>query len=200
MYNIGEFAKLINKSVKTLQRWDRDNILVAQRSPKGRRYYTEKQLLEYKGLVPSETALTVAYIRVFSNGQKDDLKNQKSFICDYCRNRGISIDEWFTDIGSGLNYNRKYFNQLLSAIEQGKVKIVIITHKDRFVRFGFDWFEKFCANHGCVFEILNDDRFSPEQELVQDLISIIHGFSCRIYGLRKYKNKIKEDSEVNESL
>ena len=143
---------------------------------------------------------TVAYIRVSLVGQKDDLKNQKDYINDYCRNAGISIDGWYSDIGSGLNYTRKEFNNLLSLVENGKIKKIIISHKDRFVRFGFDWFEKFCNNHGATFEIINDERLSPEQELVQDLISIIHVFSCRIYGLRKYKNKIKEDKEINESL
>lgn len=200
MYNIGDFAKLINKSVKTLQRWDREGILIAKRSLKGRRYYTEAQLLEYKGLTSTKDSKTVAYIRVSSVGQKDDLKNQKDYINDYCRNAGISIDGWYSDIGSGLNYTRKEFNNLLSLVENGKIKKIIISHKDRFVRFGFDWFEKFCNNHGATFEIINDERLSPEHELVQDLISIIHVFSCRIYGLRKYKNKIKEDKEINESL
>lgn len=200
MYNIGEFAKLINKSVKTLQRWDREGILVAKRSPKGRRYYTEAQLLTYKGLISNEDSKTIAYIRVSSSGQKDDLKNQKNYINEYCKNAGIFIDEWFSDIGSGLNYTRKNFNQLLTLVESGKVKKIIISHKDRFVRFGFEWFETFCNNHGATFEIINDERLSPEHELVQDLISIIHVFSCRIYGLRKYKAKIKEDKEINESI
>ena len=200
MYSIGEFAKIINKSVKTLQRWDREGTLVAKRSLKGRRYYTEKQLLEYKGLLAKDQSLNVAYTRVSTSNQKDDLKNQKSFINDFCRNKGVTIDEWMSDIGSGLNYNRTNFNKLLSLVEQGKIKTIIITHKDRFTRFGFDWFKKFCANHGCIFEIINDERLSPEQELVQDLISIIHVFSCRIYGLRKYKSKIRQDKEVNESL
>ena len=102
--------------------------------------------------------------------------------------------------GAITNYTRKEFNNLLSLVENGKIKKIIISHKDRFVRFGFDWFEKFCNNHGATFEIINDERLSPEYELVQDLISIIHVFSCRIYGLRKYKNKIKEDKEINESL
>ena len=200
MYNIGEFAKLINKSVKTLQRWDREGILIAKRSPKGRRYYTDAQLLTYKGLISNEDSKTIAYIRVSSNGQKDDLKNQKDYINEYCKNAGIFIDEWFSDIGSGLNYTRKNFNRLLTLVESGKVKKVIVSHKDRFVRFGFEWFETFCNNHGATFEIINDERLSPEHELVQDLISIIHVFSCRIYGLRKYKAKIKEDKEINESI
>lgn len=191
MYSVGEFAKLINKSVKTLQRWDNESILVANRSKTNRRYYTEKQLLEYKGLISSNKSLNVAYCRVSNIGQKDDLKNQKDYINKFCLNRGLEINEWIEDIGSGLNYNRKGFIKLLDLVENGKIKTLIIAHKDRFIRFGFDWFERFCLNHGTAILVINDEKLSPEQEIIQDLISIIHVFSCRIYGLRKYKEELK---------
>ena len=77
-----------------------------------------------------------------------------------------------------------------------KVKKIVIAHKDRFVRFGFDWFNGFCNQFDCEIEIVNNEALSPQQELVQDLISIIHVFSCRIYGLRKYKKEIKSDKNV----
>ena len=192
MYSIGEFAKLINKSVKTLQRWDYSKVLVAHRSPKNRRYYSEEQLLEYKGIKAKDTSCNVVYCRVSNANQKDDLKNQKEFIATFCLNSGIAIDEWYVDIGSGLNYNRKNFNKLLSEVEHGKIKTIIIAHKDRFIRFGYEWFKRFCLNHGCKIAIINDDKLSPESEMVQDLINIIHVFSCRIYGLRNYKNAIKK--------
>ena len=99
MYSIGEFSKIINKSVNTLQRWDREGVLVAKRTATNRRYYTEEQLLEYKGIKATNTSKVYAYVRVSSNNQKDDLKNQKSFISEFALNRGIPIDEWFTDIG-----------------------------------------------------------------------------------------------------
>ena len=69
----------------------------------------------------------------------------------------------------------------------GLVKTVIVAHKDRFIRFGYDWFERFLESNGAEIIVVNNDKSSPEKELVDDLISIIHVFSCRIYGLRKYK-------------
>ena len=201
MYSVGEFSELIHKSIPTLQRWDREGRLVAKRTPTNRRYYTEEQLLEYKGIKAVEDSKIVAYTRVSSANQKDDLKNQKEYISKFALNRGVEIDEWYSDIGSGLNFSRDKFNEILKLVENGQVKTIIVAHKDRFVRFGFEWFEKFCLNHGCEILVINNDTLSPQEEMIKDLISIIHVFSCRIYGLRRYKNKIQEDKElINESV
>lgn len=193
MYSIGEFAKLIGRTVNTLQRWDREKILIAKRTKTNRRYYTEQQLLEYKGLVSNDKSINVAYCRVSSSNQKDDLKNQKEYINKFCLNKGIEIDEWMQDIGSGLNYKRKNFNKLLNEVEHGKIKNIIIAHKDRLVRFGFEWFDDFCRKHGTKILVINNEKLSPQEEMTKDLISIIHVFSCRIYGLRKYKDVISKE-------
>lgn len=192
MYTIGEFAKLINRSVKTLQRWDREGRLTAHRTSTGRRYYTEQQLLEYKGIKATEKSLSVAYCRVSTQNQRDDLKNQKAYISQFCLNGGIGIDEWYQDIGSGLNFQRKHFNRLLTMVEAGEIKKIIIAHKDRLVRFGFEWFDQFCRNHGCEIVVINNEELSPEQELVQDLMAITYMFSSRLHGLRKYKKTLKQ--------
>lgn len=71
-----------------------------------------------------------------------------------------------------------------------------MTYKDRFIRFGYDWFERLCLTHGAKIVVLNNKETSPDQELVEDMISIVHVFSCRLYGLRKYKNKLKNDSDL----
>ena len=68
-----------------------------------------------------------------------------------------------------------------------KIKTIIITHKDRFIRFGYDWFEKFCMKFHTTIVIVNNEELSPQEELVQDIVSILPVFSCRLYGLRKYK-------------
>ena len=78
----------------------------------------------------------------------------------------------------------------------GVVKTIIIAHKDRFIRFGYSWFEQFLKSNGVEIIVVNNETLSPEEEMVQDLISIIHVFSCRIYGLRKYKKQIREDDEI----
>ena len=110
MYSVGEFAKKVGKSVKTLQKWDRDGKLVALRTPTNRRYYSHQQFLEYIGLAPKEeTALVIAYCRVSSASQKEDLARQVDYIQDFARNSGIIISNVMTDIGSGLNFKRNNF-------------------------------------------------------------------------------------------
>jgi predicted site-specific integrase-resolvase len=96
------------------------------------------------------------------------------------------------EIGSALNYKRKKFNKIFERIELGQVSYLIVAHKDRLVRFGFEWFENFCERHGTKLMIVNGDSLSPESEMVQDLLSIIHVFSARLYGLRSYKKRIKD--------
>ena len=194
MYSVGEFAKKINKSVKSLQKWDRDGKLKANRTATNRRYYTHQQYLEYLGLAPTSKAVTVAYCRVSSNSQKDDLKRQIEYVHDFAKNAGFIIDELLTDVGSGLNFKRKNFINLMERVEAGEIKRIILAHKDRLVRFGFDWFSKFCSNHSVELLVINDERLSPEQEVVQDLISIIHVFSCKVYGLRKYTKQIESEN------
>ena len=81
-----------------------------------------------------------------------------------------------------------------------KIKTIIITHKDRFIRFGYDWFEKFCMKFHTTIVIVNNEELSPQEELVQDIVSILHVFSCRLYGLRKYKKQIERDEEVVKEL
>ena len=190
-------AKKLNVTVRTLQRWDNEGKLPAKRSPTNRRYYTDDQLMQYLG-EPTDNRKTVAYARVSTYGQKDDLKDQVSFIRQYANAKGIILDEVITDIGSGLNYNRKKWNQLLYNVEQNKIKTIFITYKDRFIRFGFDWFNRFCNEHNTKIIVLNNPDTSPDKELVDDVISIIHVFSCRLYGLRKYKNKIKNDKSLTK--
>lgn len=192
-----DVAERLNISVKTLQRWDNEGILIAHRTPTNRRYYTEDQIQQY--LHPSDNPhrLRVAYARVSNVGQKDDLKNQISFLRDYANGKGVTLDDVMTDIGSGLNYKRKKWNFLLDMVMESKVDTIYITYKDRFVRFGYEWFEQLCLKFGTKVVVLNNPDLSPHEEMVEDLISIIHVFSSRIYGLRKYKKKIEEDDDVS---
>lgn len=199
-YKPKEFAEMIGVSVKTLQRWDNEGKLKAYRTPTDRRYYTHKQYVDYMGESNSKHGKTIIYTRVSTNNQKDDLKNQIEFLRQYANAKGIIVDEIFEDIGSGLNYNRKKWNKLIEDCMLGLVKVIIITHKDRFIRFGYDWFERFLKSNGVDIIVVNNENLSPEQELINDLISIIHVFSCRIYGLRKYKKQIKEDVEIVKEL
>ena len=198
-YKPKEFAELLNVSVLTLQRWDNAGKLKAFRTPTNRRYYTYEQYQKYMGITTSNKK-TVIYTRVSTSNQKDDLKKQVEFLKQYVNAKGIIVDTVIEDYGSGLNYNRKQWNKLIDECMTNEIGTIIITHKDRFIRFGFDWFERFLNKFGVKFIIVNNESLSPQEELVQDIISILHVFSCRIYGLRKYKKKIKEDIEVEKSI
>ena len=200
-YKPKDFAELVGVSVKTLQRWDREGILKANRTPTDRRYYTYDQYLQFKGINnEDDTRETVIYARVSTRNQKDDLKNQTEFLKQFCNARGIIVNQCMEDYGSGLNYNRKKWNALLDMVMEQKVKTIVISNKDRFIRFGYDWFEKFCQKFHTNILIVNNEALSPNEELVQDIISILHVFSCRLYGLRKYKNQIREDEEIAKEL
>ncbi len=192
-YNIQEFGKLIGKSTKTLQKWDREGKLIAHRSPQSnRRYYTHDQYLEYRGLKAADKGQTIVYARVSGAAQKPDLLNQREALKAYCGTHHIPVDAWLQDIGSGLNYKRKNFNALMEQIELGNVRRLVIAHRDRLVRFGYSYFEAFCERHNCEIVVMNEDTFSPDQEMVQDLIAIITVFAARLHGLRSYKKVLKD--------
>ena len=200
-YKPKDFAELLGVSVKTLQRWDRDGIIKANRTPTDRRYYTYDQYLQFKGIqTENDIRDTVIYARVSTRNQKDDLQNQVEFLKQFCNAKGIIVNQCVEDFGSGLNYNRKKWNKLLDEVMANKIKTIVISNKDRFIRFGYDWFEKFCEKFNTKIIIVNNETLSPNEELVQDIISILHVFSCRLYGLRKYKNQIKEDEEIAKEL
>lgn len=197
IYNVTQFAEMIGKSVKTLQKWDRDGILKAYRSPSNRRYYTHSQYLDYIGESRTEIKSNVIYARVSTRNQIDDLKNQIKYLEKYCLDNGISISNIYSDYGSGMNYSRKKWNTLIDDCFEGKIDKIIISYKDRFVRFGFDWISDLLYRlTGTQIIIVENISTTPENELIQDLISIIHVFSCRVYGLRKYKKKLEK--EINE--
>ncbi len=166
-------------------------MLKAHRSLTNRRYYTHDQYLQYRGLVSSELGKVIAYARVSSPSQKKDLATQKEALRAYCQEHAIKVDQWVEDIGSALNYKRKGFNQIIEDIELGHVKRLIIGYEDRFVRFGYDWFEAFCQRHGTDITVINGESFSPQEELVRDLTAIITVFSARLPGLRSHKNAIR---------
>ena len=128
------------------------------------------------------------------------MKNQVEFLRQYANAKGIIVDEIIEDYGSGLNYNHKKCNKLIDSCMTNEISTIIITHKDRFIRFGYDWFESFLAKFNVKIIVVNNESLSPQKELVQDIISILDTFSCRIYGLRKYKKKIRDDEEVEKSI
>lgn len=123
-----------------------------------------------------------------------------TYLSNFVNAKGIIPDELISEVGSGLNYKRKKWNRLLIEIEDREIDRIYVTFKDRFVRFGFDWFQQFCERHGTEIIVLNNPKTSPETELVNDLISIIHVFSCRIYGLRRYNKELRHDQTLRKEV
>ena len=200
-YKVGEFAEKIGVSVSTLQRWDRTDVLKSRRTPTNQRYYTDEDLNKVLNLEAETKSKrkNVGYCRVSTQGQKHNLEKQKEFVSVYSLSHGVILDEIYTDIGSGLNYQRKNWSILLKQVEANEIDKIYITYKDRLVRFGYEWFEEFCTSHGAEIIALNQKQTSPEEELTRDLLSILHEFSERNNDLKKYKTEInKEFKEVNE--
>ncbi len=199
IYKVGEFAEKVGVSISTLQRWDRTDVLKSRRTPTNQRYYTDEDLNKVLNLETKTKRKNVGYCRVSTQNQKHNLENQKEFVSVYSLSHGVILDEIYTDIGSGLNYKRQNWNKLLKQVEANEIDKIYVTYKDRFVRFGYDWFEEFCASHGTEIIVLNQKQTSTEEELTEDLLSILHEFSERNCSLRKYKTAInKELKEINE--
>lgn len=187
-----EFSNRIGVSEQTLRNWDNSGKLIAKRTKGNHRFYTEDDYNDYMGISSKNQKKSYIYARVSTRNQKDDLENQIDFLKQYTNAKGIIVDDCLTDIGSGMNYKRKKWNKLLDMVMQDKVDNIYVSYKDRFVRFGFEWFEQLCKKHQTNLIVVNNEETSPEQEVVDDLISIIHVFSCRVYGLRKYKKKVRD--------
>lgn len=200
-YKVGEFAKLLNVTVKTLQNWDKQGTLKAYRTPTNQRFYTEEQLNQVLGFSnefqEEKMGLRIGYCRVSTHNQKNSLENQEEYLRSYTNAKGVILDEVLSDIGSGINYNRKNFNKILELVEAGEISEIYVTYKDRFVRFGFDWFNNFCEKHHAKIIILNQPSTSPEQELAEDLLNIVTVFSARSNELRTYKKQLEQN--LNET-
>lgn len=198
MYRVKEFASLIGKSPSTLRRWDREGRLKPKRSAGNQRYYTDADLQKALNIeTETQVGKTIVYCRVSFNNQKSELEHQVIAMEEFCLVRGECVDEWISEVGSGLNFKRKKFLKLMKDIRLGEVSKVIIAHKDRLVRFSFEFIEEFASWYGCEIIVANQESLSPEEEMVKDLMSIVHTFSCRLYGLKSYKKQIKEIASIS---
>ena len=202
-YKVGEFAKLLNVTVKTLQNWDKQGTLKAYRTPTNQRFYTEEQLNQVLNLSNNnqnkKQGLKIGYCRVSTHNQKNSLENQEEYLRSYTNAKGVILDEVLTDIGSGINYNRKNFNKILELVEAGEISEIYVTYRDRFVRFGFDWFNTFCEKHGAKIIILNQPSTSPDQELAEDLLNIVTVFSARNNDLVTCKKQLEQNLNEKNS-
>lgn len=186
-------AKLLNIHPNTLRSWEDKNIIQSFRSTnKGHRRYNIQEFLSKRNK-QHETLIikkNICYCRVSSRNQKEELKNQVEYLKSKYPNHDI-----ITDIASGLNYKRKGLQKILDYAKQGIIGQIVVTFKDRMCRFGFELIQYVVESSGGEILVLNQLESSPQEEMVKDLTSIIHIFSCRLYGLRRYKKTIKEASK-----
>ena len=182
---ISEAAKLKGVSVSTLRRWESEGKLIPERTVNGHRRYTISQLLGLK----ENLSYTVGYCRVSSHDQKKDLERQKEVVELFCAQNGWQV-EIIDDLGSGLNYNKKGLKRLIRLIVDSKVERLVLTHKDRLLRFGSELIFSLCEQFGTEVVIINRTEDSTfEEDLAQDVLEIITVFSARLYGSRSHKNR-----------
>jgi predicted site-specific integrase-resolvase len=184
---IGKAAELLGVSIQTLRRWEALGQLIPDRRSSGHtRYYDLDKLL---GLKSNESDVTIAYARVSSHDQKQDLIRQAKLLSNYCTSHGWN-HEVIQDLGSGMNYQKKGLKRLLDLIMEKKVRRLVLTHKDRLLRFGAELVFALCEARKVEVVIINQgDDISFEEELAKDVLEIITVFSARLYGARSHKNK-----------
>ena len=191
MLTIGEACTFLHVCKNTLNRWEADGLIVPIRTPGGHRRYclSDLELLVGHSRRKKPKRRTIGYCRVSSAGQKDDLERQIAVVSRYCEAHGYAY-KIVTDVGSGLNYGKQGIQKVVREICDGSVDRVVVNYKDRLMRFGYEMLEQVCESNGTEIEIINaTDDVSAEDELVQDVLSIITVFSARLYGKRSHKNK-----------
>ena len=186
LIRIGPAARLLGVTPQTLRKWETAGHLVpVRKSPGGTRYYSASQLL---GTQPDDLP-TVCYARVSSHDQKADLDRQQALLESYCAAHGWSCLV-IRDLGSGMNYRKKGLNQLLELVLEGRMQRLVLTHKDRLLRFGAELVFTLCELKGIEVVVIHQgERPSFEEELAQDVREIITVFSARLYGSRSRKHR-----------
>ena len=197
----GDVAKKLGVSCNTLRRWEREGKISTVRTHGNHRRFDENAFFLSASIATSTEPgerKRYAYCRVSSSKQKDDLERQiKSFQETHPEHEIIS------DIGSGLNFKRKGMLRMVDEIMRGHVQEVVVSHRDRLCRFAFELIEWICHKNGATLVVKDQEIRSAEQELSEDLMAIVHVFSCRHHGMRRYTNKshrkVSEDPPFSDN-
>jgi putative resolvase len=188
--SIGKAAQELGVAQSTLRRWEAEGKIKPERTPRGHRRYDMSMLYGLVPRPPLAQRKTLAYARVSSADQKNDLATQIALLESYCAANGWSY-EIISDFGSGMNYSKRGLQLLIKRICQGEIGRLVIVHKDRLLRFGSELIFSLCEifNTEVVIINLGEQPISFEEELAQDVLEIITVFSARLYGSRSHKNK-----------
>ena len=184
LYTMKEASKLLGVTVRTIQRWDKEGKIRCVRTVGGKRRVPESEIKRILGI--HEERKIIGYARVSSHTQKDDLERQIELIKSYANEKGWDV-EILKDIGSGLKEDRRNFQKLLKMVMNREVSKVVIMYPDRLTRFGFKTLKEFFKSYGTEIVVINHEEKSPQEELVEDLISVISHFAGKLYGMRSHK-------------
>jgi len=184
LYTMKEASKLLGVHVKTIQKWDREGKIRCVRTVGGKRRVPESEIKRILGI--HEERKIVGYVRVSSNTQKDYLERQIELIKNYASEKEWEI-EILKDIGSGLKENRRNFQKLLKMVMNKEISKVVVAYPDRLTRFGFKTLEEFFKSYGTEIVVINREEKTPQEELVEDLITVISHFAGKLYGMRSHK-------------
>lgn len=178
---------------ETLCRWVKSGKIKYVVKPSGRYDYIDK--LEPTTLTSKKT---VIYARCSTSGQKDNLDRQIDRLKSFASAKGLIVNQIYSEIASALNYNRKEYRKLYKEIISNNIDTIIIEYKDRLLRIGFDDFEELCKLFNVNLIVLDETNDkSKHQEIIEDMVAIIHHFSSKIYSTRKRK-KIIDEITLNE--
>jgi putative resolvase len=186
LVKIGEASAMLGVTPQTLRKWETTGELLPERRSKtGTRYYDVNKLAG----INNAGQPTICYARVSSYDQKEDLNRQQELLEAYCAAKGWRC-EVIRDLGSGMNYRKRGLNRLLELIMTRQMKRLVLTHKDRLLRFGAELVFTLCELQGIEIVIIHQgEQPSFEEELAQDVLEIITVFSARMYGSRSHKHK-----------
>ena len=195
--SIREASERLNISIKTLRTWTRNGVIEAFRNgDRGHRKYRLSDVDSLVGIDVEEsddTELPIAvYARVSSHDQKQkgDLDRQKARLLEYCVEKKYNIEYIFDEVGSGMNDKRSKLIKLMKLASDGKISRVVIEHKDRLIRFNYNILEMYFNSHGVVVEYVEQTlNISFENELVEDMLTLMASFSAKIYGKRSHQNR-----------
>lgn len=182
-------VKQLGLHPNTLRRYADEGKIEIIKNEAGQRLYNVESYIR-----GTQAHQLICYCRVSSSKQKDDLNRQVAYMQSIYPEAEI-----ICDIGSGLNFKRKGLRTILDRLlRSDKLKIIVAT-RDRLCRFGFELIQYLVEQNGGEILVLDQSVYCPQTELTQDLLSIIHVFSCRMHGLRKYSKKIKEDKDIPQA-
>ena len=192
--------KLLNVTRQTLTKYVKDKKIRVNVLPNGFYDYNDDDVYSFIGV--KEPRKTVIYARVSTQKQKNDLLNQVDRVTDYCNKNGLVVERVYSDIASGLSYDRGEFRNMLDDIINHRIKSVYISNKDRLTRISYDMWKQLFKNFNCELHTINEaseNNENTEKEIFSDIISLLHCFAMRIYSARRKKKiQIVEEDLQNE--